>query len=117
MSNLARKIQQEQRSKTLHETRPKREKRFRITLGEKILGGIFCIALCFLGIQIIGNQVAIYELNKDIQKTSASISDQKLVNDDLQAQVDKLSSYDRILKKAKELGLKLNENNVKVVQK
>ena len=36
-------------------------------------------------------------------------------NTDLSVQVSELSTYDRIWKKAEELGLKLNEQNVKVV--
>ena len=39
----------------------------------------------------------------------------KKQNNELKLQVTELSAYDRIWTKAKELGLKLNENNVKVV--
>lgn len=116
MSNLATKLQQEQKRKTIKQAKRKKEKRFRITLGEKILGGIFCIGVCFFAVQIVSNQVTIYEMNKNIQKTEVAIAEKKRVNNDLEVQVNEYKNYDRILKKAKELGLKLNQNNVKVVQ-
>lgn len=37
-------------------------------------------------------------------------------NNDLKLQVSELSTYERILEKAKELGLNLKEKNVKVVE-
>jgi cell division protein FtsL len=120
MGNLARKLQQEQEQKQLQkhvqslEKQPKN--RFSISPGEKILGIVFCAALCFGATYIISNQAAIYEINKDIQETSADIQSQKKVNTDLSMQVEELSTYERIWAKAKELGLNLNENNVKVVQ-
>lgn len=120
MGNLARKLQQEQQQKSLQKQmnapKPAKSNKYGLSPGEKILGLTFCVALCFGAVQIVSNQASIYEINKDIQETSALIQTQERVNADLGMQVEELSTYERIWAKAKELGLKLNENNVKVVQ-
>jgi cell division protein FtsL len=120
MGNLARKLQQEQQQKQQQKQEQSRDtvrkKSFGFSPGEKILGLTFCAAICFGSVQIISNQAAIYEINAEIQETSRIIQNQKKVNADLAMQVEELSTYERIWAKAKELGLKLNENNVKVVQ-
>ena len=51
-----------------------------------------------------------------MQQFQTSIEEQEKRNRDLYVQAKELSTYERILAKAKELGLTLNENNVKVVQ-
>lgn len=118
MGNLARKLQQEQQKEMVQPQKQKKAKKFKLALspGEKILSVAFCAALCFGAVQILSNQAAIYDTNKSIQVTASQIQDQKKVNNDLEMQVEELSTYERILAKAKELGLNLNENNVKVVQ-
>ena len=42
--------------------------------------------------------------------------EQQKVNSDLEVQVSELSTYERIWEKAKQLGLTLNEDNVKGVE-
>lgn len=116
MGNLARKLQQEQQQKQLHIKEKAKKNRLGFSPGEKIIGVSFCAVLCFGAVQIISNQVSIYEINKDMQVTTAYIQKQERINNDLRMQVEELSTYERIWAKAKELGLKLNENNVKVVQ-
>lgn len=118
MGNLARKLQQDgqQKQKQLQVSEKAKKSRLGFSPGEKIIGITFCAALCFGAVHIISNQVAIYEINKDIQVTTAQIQSQERVNADLKMQVEELSTYERIWEKAKALGLKLNENNVKVVQ-
>lgn len=116
MSNLARKLQQEQQQRVAEAPKKKKIKQSWLTPGEKLLILIFGLAICFGGTQVVTSHAAIYELNKDIQVLEASIQDQTKVNNDLEVQVSELSTYERIWAKAKELGLMLNENNVKVVQ-
>jgi cell division protein FtsL len=96
--------------------RPKRKRKIRITLGEKIILFSFAMFIVYSGVKIVSNQVAIYEANKEIQQLETTIQEQKKYNNDLSVQIQELSTYERILQKAKELGLSLNENNVKVVQ-
>lgn len=118
MSNLAYKYQEQQKQKMTSvkkQTVVVKQTR-KITLGEKCLYALFIAFILFAGVKIISNEVMIYETNKDIQTLEASIDTQKKINNDLYVQKEELSSYERILAKAKELGLKLNEKNVKVVQ-
>ncbi|WP_066289415.1 cell division protein FtsL [Bacillus sp. FJAT-29937] len=120
MGNLARKLQQErgheQQQKQMVQAPKKVKKRNPwLSPGEKVLGLVFSGIVCFGAVHIVSNQAAIYEINKEIQDTKVVIQEQKRVNGDLEMQVSELSTYERIWEKAKELGLKLNENNVKVV--
>lgn len=122
MSNLARKLQQNQSYVQQNETAlapkkaEKKNRKLIFSPGEKVLGLVFAGVLCLGGVNMVSNQAAIYELNKEIQDTKVTIQEQKKVNGDLEMQVSELSTYERIWEKAKALGLKLNENNVKAVQ-
>lgn len=119
MSNLAKKIQQEQeqqQQRSIQEIQKKPLKKAWFSPGEKILGLTFGVIVCIGAINIISNQADIYRVNKEIQLTEASIQEQIKVNSDLEVQISELSTYERIWAKAKALGLQLNENNVKVVQ-
>jgi len=116
MSNLARKLQEEQKRQTVQAPQKIKKTDSWLSPGEKILSIAFCATLCIGAVHIISNQAAIYELNKDIQNTSAQLEDQQKINNDLKMQVGELSTPDRIRSMAEKLGLKLNDNNVKVVQ-
>ncbi|MDT9023826.1 MULTISPECIES: cell division protein FtsL [Rossellomorea] len=121
MSNLARKYEQQKVEKTNQSVhaKPKRlsdERRSVITPGEKILVAIFAAVFCFLAVQIVTTQAAIYDVNKEVQHVESTIEKQEKSNNDLKLQVSELSTYERILEKAKELGLNLKEKNVKVVE-
>lgn len=117
MSNLARKIQQQQEQVELPNQYVSTEaiKKYWLTPGEKVIGLVFAGLVCFGAINIISNQAEIYQVNKSIQDTQTSINDQQRVNSDLQVKVNDLSNYQRIWDKAKKMGLQVNENNVKVV--
>ncbi|WP_163654368.1 cell division protein FtsL [Listeria sp. PSOL-1] len=115
MSNVAYKSHLEREQ--IHTEKPKKQilKRGQVTLGEKIIIVVAALVIAFLAFQIIGMQASMYNVNKDIQASEAKVTDQQKQNSELNTQVKDLSKYERILKKAKEKGLKLNENNVKVV--
>jgi cell division protein FtsL len=119
VGNLARKYQfekQYEQQKNGQVLIPQKEKRIWITPGEKGLGLIFGAMVCFGAFHMISAQASIYEVNKDIVSMEKTIGEQKKVNNDLKMQVSELSTYERIWEKARDLGLKLNENNVKVVR-
>jgi cell division protein FtsL len=116
LNNTAVKIKTQEVQRQERHVRPKRKRQFRITLGEKVLLIAFAMFVVYCSIQMVSNQAAIYKANKQIQQLEATIQEQKKYNNDLSVQVQELSTYERILEKAKELGLSLNENNVKVVQ-
>lgn len=116
MANLAKQLRQEQQQ-TQTVTAPKKMKqRGWLSPGEKILGITFGALICFGSVHIISNQSSIYELNKEIQDKKVVIQTNEKSISDLHIQVSELSQYDRIKEKAKELGLTLNDQNVKVVQ-
>jgi len=114
VSNTAVKIQEKQRQQP--SVRPKVKRKLRLTLGEKLVLFSFLLFVVYASVQIVSNQVSIYQVNKHIQQLQGAIDEQKKHNNDLYVEVQQLSTYERILEKAKELGLSLNENNVKVVQ-
>jgi cell division protein FtsL len=117
LSSIAKKIQEQQHSVSEQKIQTTvKVQKGKITFGELVLLCVLALALAFTGIKIISNQSAIYKTNKEIQQVEASIDNQSRVNSDLNVQVKEMSRYERIVKKAAELGLKLNENNVKVVQ-
>jgi cell division protein FtsL len=118
VGNLARKFQQEKHyeQQKSGQVLTKKEKRIWVTPGEKGLGLIFGAMVCFGAYHMISAQASIYEVKKDIVTMEKTIGEQKKVNNDLKMQVSELSTYERIWEKARDLGLKLNENNVKVVR-
>ena len=68
-----------------------------------------------LSVLVLNNQAAIQTTSMDIQKIEAEADEIAKQNVDLTVRVSELSTYENIWKKAKELGLTLNEKNVKVV--
>lgn len=116
MSNLAYKVKQREQVQPEKSPIVIKTKKSRFTLGEKCLGVIFSLAVVFCSIQIVSNQYNVYKTNIEIQQIESAIQDQAKQNSDLYVQVQELSDYDRLWQKARELGLVLNENNVKVVK-
>jgi cell division protein FtsL len=121
MSNLAMKLEQQRQEKQQQQHMPVSEpiiikRRASITNGEKLLM-ILVVGLFIIGaVNIVAKSYTVYQANIEIQKTEAKIEEQTKLNSDLHVQVEELSTYDRIWEKAKELGLKLDQNNVKSVQ-
>ena len=121
MSNLAMKLEQQRQEKQQQQHTPVSEpiiikRRASITNGEKLLM-ILVVGLFIIGaVNIVAKSYTVYQANIEIQKTEAKIEEQTKLNSDLHVQVEELSTYDRIWEKAKELGLKLDQNNVKSVQ-
>ena len=108
MSSIAKKIQEQQyedQQQQPHQTVVIRKAK--ISIGEVVLLCALAIMVTFVGVKIVSNQAAIYETNKEIQQVEASIEEQGKVNEDLKVQVDELSTYERIWKKAEELGLQV----------
>ncbi|MGM7720267.1 cell division protein FtsL [uncultured Metabacillus sp.] len=119
MSNLAMKLEQ-QRQEQQQQQRVQEpiiiKRRASVTPGEKFLIALFIGLLVFGAVTIITKSYTVYQTNIEIQKTEAKIEKQTKLNSDLHVQVEELSTYERIWEKAKELGLTLDQNNVKSVQ-
>ncbi|MGB2992085.1 MAG: cell division protein FtsL [Paenisporosarcina sp.] len=86
-----------------------------LTKGEKVLIALFVSVVALFSVMILQTQASIYAVSQDIQSVEQQIDETKKQNTDLSIQVSELSKYDRVWEKAKALGLKLNEKNVKVV--
>ncbi|WP_391120804.1 cell division protein FtsL [Psychrobacillus sp. L3] len=86
-----------------------------LTKGEKILFLGLLSVVTILALIIIQTQAAVRTTSADIQLMEKKIDTTSKENTDLSIQISELSTYDRIWKKAEELGLKINEQNVKVV--
>lgn len=86
-----------------------------LSKGEKILLICLLSVVTILSLMIIQTQTAVRATTTDISQIEKQIDTTSKENTDLSIQVSELSTYDRIWKKAEELGLKLNEQNVKVV--
>ena len=83
--------------------------------GEKFLFVLFSAILVLFSTMILHTQVQINETNREAQLIGKDISETAKKNMELSIQVKEKSTYDVVWERAKELGLNLNENNVKVV--
>ncbi|WP_416826945.1 cell division protein FtsL [Ectobacillus polymachus] len=88
-------------------------RRAKVTLFEKILYVAFILFLLYAAVVVVGNKAKMFEANTKTVDLRNNIEKQKKVNNDLKANVEQLSSYERISEKAKSMGLSINENNVK----
>ncbi|WP_422123605.1 cell division protein FtsL [Planococcus sp. X10-3] len=86
-----------------------------ITKGEKVLYLSFLAVFVMCALLVLQNQSTIQATTHEIQTIENDIGEIQRQNTDLSVQVSELSTYERIWSKAKELGLKLDEQNVKVV--
>ena len=102
-----------------HQSSPKKQKKVDksplITRKEKVLYITFVIVVSLLAVSILHTQGQIQTTTIEIQKLESEIQAITKENVELKVQVSELSTYERIWEKAKELGLTLNEKNVKVV--
>ena len=64
---------------------------------------------------LIQREGQLNDVNREVQSISQQIEQTTKQNTELSVQVKEQSTYDIIWERAKELGLNLNEKNVKVV--
>ncbi len=114
MSNLAVKInKQKQQSQAPKQMQKPAVKRSGVTRFEKLLYVAFIGFLLYASVTFISNKARMFNVNAEVSKLENAIIKQKKMNGDLNAEVQQLSTYERIAEKAKEMGLEINENNVK----
>ncbi|WP_042471683.1 cell division protein FtsL [Bacillus ndiopicus] len=102
------------------EKQPSKKSSYRKSKGliskrEKLLYILFLIIVAIMAVAILHTQSKIQTTSMEIQQVEKEVSQIANQNVGLNVQVSELSAYERILKKAQELGLTLNEKNVKVV--
>lgn len=85
------------------------------SVGEKFLFVLFTTILVLFASAILHTEGQLNEVNREVQALSANLDEQTKKNIELSIQEKELSTYEKVWEKAKELGLNLNEKNVKVV--
>lgn len=111
-TSFVREIELPEVPRTQPRIRPSRKV---FSVGEKFLFMLFAAVLVILATMILHTHAQINETNRDVQIISKEIDETTKKNAQLAIQVKEKSTYERIWGKAQELGLNLNENNVKVV--
>ncbi|ATP39250.1 cell division protein FtsL [Solibacillus sp. R5-41] len=94
---------------------PKKHKPDWFSKREKFLFLIFAVVIVSFAVSLLQTQGEIQTVSIEIQKIEKDITEINNNNVDLKVRVSELSTHERIWEKAKELGLTLNEKNVKVV--
>ena len=94
---------------------PKKRKLGLFSVQEKFLFIVFALIVAAFAISILHTQGEIQSVSMEIQSIEREITEVNNNNVDLKVRVSELSTHERIWKKAEELGLTLNEKNVKVV--
>ncbi|MEK4093460.1 cell division protein FtsL [Viridibacillus sp. FSL R5-0477] len=100
--------------RTVQQPTPRPSKRI-LSKGERVLLVAMVTIIALLSVMNLNTQSAINTTSVEIQNIENKIDETKKQNAELSIEVSELSTYERIWNKAKELGLKLNEKNVKVV--
>jgi len=65
---------------------------------------------------MIHNQATLYEINTTIQNVEREIDEHHRKIEDLEARVNELSRYDRLMEEAEKQELSMNPDKVRVVQ-
>lgn len=105
----------ERKTQTTHAPASVPKPRKFLSPGEKFLAVLFIAGVVLFSTMVLHTQAQINETNKDMFYLSNQIEETSKQNIELSNQVSEKSTYERIWEKAKELGLNLNESNVKVV--
>ncbi|MDM5156102.1 cell division protein FtsL [Bacillus sp. DX1.1] len=115
MTNLAVKYkqQQEQVQTQAPQQMVQPNVKTKITRIEKLLYVAFIGFLLYACVAFIGNKAGLYQVDAETAQMESTIVKQQKTNQELQAEVEKLSRYERIAEIAKKHGLEINANNVK----
>lgn len=109
-----------------HKTNPRADSQKKTRTRAKVVGIKRLEMAVYIGLVILIAVASVYVLSlkmeahnyqKEMTELEQSISVKNGEISELQTEVTYLASYDRIYEKAQELGLDLNNSNVKVVEK
>lgn len=112
MGNLAEKKIQSYQTQSVPKKR-KNSQKAKISIAEKMLWSLFTIVFVCFAMSAVSDMTALYQVNMNNIETQSEISKIKTENEELQAEVDSLSTYERISGIAEKNGLEINEGNVK----
>ncbi|WP_025904606.1 cell division protein FtsL [Mammaliicoccus sciuri] len=83
---------------------------------EKVVYISLITMIALISIYMLSLKMDAYNNKTQIAELDSKIEQQKTTNSDLKTESMKQSSYERIYEKAEDYGLKLNNDNVKVVR-
>ncbi|WP_062048548.1 cell division protein FtsL [Bacillus sp. JCM 19034] len=115
MSMVARQVQHQEQTQVKTHKSIKRT-RTSVTLGEKLIMAIVALIMFVILSVIVHNFATLYTVNRDVYQLERDIVMQQEINNGLHLQVLELSEPERILSIAKELGMVLDDDKIKVVQ-
>lgn len=108
-------VHEQEALQTPSEQQTQKRKRKWFSPGEKFLFIAFASLLALFSSFLLQRESSLNDLNREIQSIGVQIEQTSKKNTELSIQVKEQSTYERVWEKARELGLNLNEKNVKVV--
>ncbi len=117
MATVADRHQHERAPQEQIQRKPKiRARRSLLTTNEKFLIVFMAVVVAFFAISIINTEAKIFTVNTENVALENQIDEQTKVNNDLKDEVSLLSMPETIIQKAEQMGLTLNDQNVKAVK-
>lgn len=95
----------------------KKSKVVGIKRGEALVYVMLMIVITIAAVFVLSSKMEAYEMQSEITNIESEIATKNGEIDELNTEVTHLASYDRIYEKAAELGLDLDNSNVKVVER
>lgn len=95
----------------------KKSKVVGIKRGEALVYVMLMIMITIAAVFVLSSKMEAYEMQSEITNIESEIATKNSEIDELNTEVTHLASYDRIYEKAGELGLELDNGNVKVVER
>lgn len=95
----------------------KKSKVVGIKRGEALVYVMLMIMITIAAVFVLSSKMEAYEMQSEITNIESEIATKNGEIDELNTEVTHLASYDRIYEKAGELGLELDNGNVKVVER
>ncbi|WP_462420421.1 cell division protein FtsL [Salinicoccus sp. Marseille-QA3877] len=95
----------------------KKSKVVGIKRGEALVYVMLMIMITIAAVFVLSSKMEAYKMQSEITNIESEIATKNGEIDELNTEVTHLASYDRIYEKAAELGLDLDNSNVKVVER
>lgn len=115
--DYTRQVQPQEQQPTIPAQKPSQRSRRQWTKGERILSVSMVAVVAAIAIVSLNFQSSISQTSLDIDHLNSKVATVQKENEDLTNEVAEKSTYERFVKKAKELGLTTNADNIKAVSK
>lgn len=87
-----------------------------ITKAEKIVIGIFSVALIAMVVWYLSSAVSVAQANRQVQNLTGRIEVMTTENNSLEQNIQELSRYDRVYSIGEQSGLNYSEDNIRNVE-